>query len=133
MPTARRRAVKPHPLLDTVLQRLAPLGPVTGRAMFGGHGIYFEDTIFGLIAWDTLYFKADEGNRADYEALGAERFAYDSEGSTVAFPYWEVPVKVQADPKVLRAWAEKAVAAGRRAQAAKAAGRRSRSAGGAKR
>lgn len=130
---ARRRTGKPHPLLDTVLQRLAPLGPVTGRAMFGGHGIYFEDTIFGLIAWDTLYFKADDGNRADYEALGAERFAYDNEGSTVEFPYWEVPEEVQAEPRRLRAWAEKAVAAGRRAKALKAAGRRARSTGGAKR
>ncbi len=115
----RRQPPKPHPLLDTVLQRLTPLGPVKGRAMFGGYGIYFEDTIFGLIAWDTLYFKADERSKADYEALRAEQFAYEGDGGTVAFPYWEVPRQVQSRPERLRAWAKKAIEAGRRAKAAK--------------
>jgi DNA transformation protein and related proteins len=35
--------------LDHAVERLAPLGAVTSRAMFGGHGIYLHGRIFALV------------------------------------------------------------------------------------
>ena len=33
---------------DQVLDMLAPLGDITARSMFGGHGLYWNDVIFGI-------------------------------------------------------------------------------------
>ena len=43
-------------------------GPVTVRRMFGGAGVFRDGVMFGLIADDTLYLKADRHNRGDFEA-----------------------------------------------------------------
>ena len=34
---------KDSEFLDWVLERLEPLGPLTSRAMFGGHGIWLQE------------------------------------------------------------------------------------------
>ena len=39
---------------------------VRAQRMFGGVGIYSGDAFFALIADNTLYFKVDDSNRADY-------------------------------------------------------------------
>lgn len=54
--------------LAHVLELLDGLGAVGARRMFGGYGLYRNDVMFALIADDTLYFKVDEHNRAEFEA-----------------------------------------------------------------
>ena len=46
--------------LDYVLEQLGELGPVTSRAMFGGHGLYLGDHFFAIVYRDRLYFKTDD-------------------------------------------------------------------------
>ena len=41
--------------LDYLLDLLAPLGPVQAKRMFGGTGLFFDGTMFGLIVDDVLY------------------------------------------------------------------------------
>ena len=102
---------------DHILEMLAPLGGVTARRMFGGAGLYLDDTIFGLItSGDVLCFKVDEHNRADYEDAGAEPFVPFEDGR-MRMPYWEVPADVLEDADELCAWARKAWEAGRRSPA----------------
>ncbi|MGE0116617.1 MAG: TfoX/Sxy family protein [Dongiaceae bacterium] len=103
-------------LLAYLLDQLAPLGDARGRAMFGGHGVYLDGLIIGLIAFDTVYLKVDDGNRPDFEAAGAEPFTYDGHGKPVVMPYWECPADVLEEPERLRDWALKALAASRRAR-----------------
>lgn len=98
-------------LVAHVTDLLAPLGPVRARAMFGGFGLYLDGPMFGLIAWDTLYFKADAVNRPDYEAAGCEAF----KPGLAALPYWRVPAEVLEDQDLLCAWARKAHEAALRA------------------
>jgi hypothetical protein len=52
------KADDPFPARITSL--LMPLGPVRARSMFGGCGIFLDDLMFALIAWDRLYFKVDD-------------------------------------------------------------------------
>ena len=47
--------------LEIILDRLAPLGEVTSRPLFGGHGLYWRGTIFGILFGDRLYLKVDDG------------------------------------------------------------------------
>lgn len=42
--------------VERILAQLEHL-PIRTRPMFGEYGIYFDDTIFGLIADDTLFVK----------------------------------------------------------------------------
>jgi DNA transformation protein len=91
--------------VDYVIDLLAPLGGVTGRAMFGGYGIFHEGDMFALISSSSaLYFKADDSNRAAYEEAGSEQF--------MSMPYFEVPVDVLEDSDALRRWASTAMAVG---------------------
>ena len=104
-----------------VLEQLQVIGNVTAKAMFGGVGLYSQSRFFGLIADDTLYLKVDDGNRGDYERVGAGPFRpYGDE--SYSMHYYELPAEVLEDRSELRVWAEKAVAAARR----KSAGRRKR-------
>lgn len=109
-----------HPLLERVLPRLTPLGEPRGRAMFGGWGIYIDDVFMGLIAYDALYFKVDDANRADYQAEGVGPFIYTGQSKPIEMSYWEVPSHIVDDADRLNAWAAKSLAAARRARAAKA-------------
>jgi DNA transformation protein and related proteins len=101
-----------------VLDQLRGLGIVTSRKMFGGAGLYLDGTIFALIAYDTLYFKADETNRGDFEEAGMEPFKPFDETSYV-MSYYEVPIDVLEEADDLVEWAKKALAAALRATSKK--------------
>ena len=102
---------------EWVLEQLRQAGPVTGRAMFGGYGLYRDGLFFALLDDDCLYFKVDEENRPDYEAAGMRPFA--PLGDERPMQYYEVPPDVLEDAERMRLWADRAVDAARRAAARK--------------
>jgi DNA transformation protein and related proteins len=88
--------------------------------MFGGHGLYLDDLFFGLIAYDTLYLKTDEGNRRDYVEAKSKPFSFESRRKgLVTTSYWQCPAAVMKDVRKLQQWIDKAREAARRAKAAK--------------
>jgi DNA transformation protein len=107
-----------------VVESLQPLGPVTARRMFGGHGIFLHDLMFGLVAWDTLYFKVDAVNRPEFEHRGLEPFSYHARGRTMEMSYYEAPAEGLDDLELLCGWARDAYAAAQRARQARPTGRR---------
>ena len=109
-----------------VVESLRPLGPVAARRMFGGHGLFLQGLMFGLIADDQLYLKVDDGNRAAYEARGLPPFTYSGKGRTIQTSYREAPSEGFDDPEILCDWGREAYAAALRADARKT---RRRSAG----
>lgn len=102
--------------LDYIMDQLKVFGPVTVKRMFGGAGLYRQNAFFGLVADDVLYFKVDDGNRADYEAAGSGPFR---PFETYAMSYYEVPADVLEDEEQLKEWANKAVAVATRKTAAR--------------
>ncbi len=104
--------------LETVT---APLGEFRARPMFGGHGLYLDGLMFGLIAYDRLYLKTDAVSRPDFEAAKSKPFSYEARGRPVVITsYWLCPPPALRD-RSLRDWVEKAYAAARRRKAAKPA------------
>jgi DNA transformation protein and related proteins len=93
--------------LDYIADQLKAFGPVTMKRMFGGAGLYHQGAFFGLVADDSLYFKVDDTNKADYEAAGSGPF---KPFGTYAMNYYEVPADVLEDPEELGLWAKKAFA-----------------------
>lgn len=107
--------------LQFLIDQLAPLGLITTRRMFSGAGIYCEGVIFALVLRDdTLFFKVDDGNRAQFQAEGLEPFRYEAKGRRVEVgAYWHVPERLLDDPDEMLEWARGALAAGRRAASSK--------------
>lgn len=110
---------KTTPFVERMVAQLAPLGPVRARGMFGGFGVYLDDLMFALIAWDRLFFKVDDATKRTFAEAGGEAFVYDQAGQAVTMSYWEPPRKAFASVKTLMPWAELGLAAARRARTAK--------------
>ena len=80
---------------------LEPLGGVTSRAMFGGHGIFSEDVMFAIVDSEgRIYLRADATTAMAFEAAGSTQHA--------RMPYWEVPDPILDDTERLREWASTA-------------------------
>jgi DNA transformation protein and related proteins len=99
-----------------VLDQLGQVRKVTHRRMFGGAGFYAGALFFALADDDTLYFKVDDSNRADYvrEAMKPfQPFGPDSK----PMAYYAVPPRVLEDVDELGVWMHRAIAvAARRKQ-----------------
>jgi DNA transformation protein and related proteins len=113
---AKQNRSKQKLFVDRVVAQLSPICPVVARAMFGGYGLFADETIFALIAYDVLYFKVDEQNRVDYVSLGMPPFTYMGKHKPIQMSYYQVPESVFNDLETLAVWVEKAIAAGRRAK-----------------
>lgn len=102
-------ATKHDGFKDFVLDQLAELRGLTCRAMFGGYGLRYRDTFFGIVHNGRLYFKITPDTLAQYLAMGATPF-HVSKTMTLK-TYYEVPTAILEDPEQLAAWAETASAA----------------------
>lgn len=98
--------------LSYVLQDLlGDLEGISHRAMFGGVSLYQHGIIFGIVIEDTLYFKVNQNNRPQYEALGSTPFTYVSpKNKIVTMPYWTVPEEILEDPDTLKEWVTASIA-----------------------
>ena len=99
-----------------VMELLAPFGDVRARRMFGAYGIFRGDLMFGIVADEALYLKADDVNRTDFEARGLERFVYYKKGKPMYLSYYQAPEEALDNSGDMLAWAEKSFAAAIRAQ-----------------
>ena len=104
-----------HEFADFVGEQMAGFGPVTIRAMFGGHGVFRDGLMFALIIDDALYFKADGETRARFEALGLEPFRYIQRGKPVSFSYFAAPEEVLDSADAMVEWSKLAWGAALRA------------------
>lgn len=107
---------KDRTFVDQVLGLLMPLGPVRARAMFGGWGVYLDDTMFALIDDDALFLKVDRESEGRFAAAGAAPFVYTRAGDSITMSYRKAPDGSLGDPGALLPWAELALAAARRAR-----------------
>jgi DNA transformation protein len=95
---------------DQVLKQLAVLGDISCRPMFGGHGLYWRDTIFAIAYRDRLYFKVDDRSMGDFLSRGMGPFR-PNERQTLK-SYFEVPPGVLAETGALLSWTKEAIRAG---------------------
>ena len=108
---------RPDRDLEYTLELLEPLGPVRARSMFGGWGLYFGGSMFGLMAERRLYLKTDDITRPAFESAGCEPFVYGSArgGKPLTLSYWTPPPDALDDAHALLPWARRAVEAAQRA------------------
>ena len=96
--------------LAFVLEQLEGLGTVSTRRMFGAVGLYRDELFFGLVDDDTLFFKTDASNGAEYHARHMPRFMAPATPAQADKGYHQVPADIIEDAEELAVWARKAVA-----------------------
>ena len=106
--------------LAYLLEQLGNLPALRSRRMFSGAGLYSDELFFGLVHDDTLFFKTDGSNSADYIAREMPKFMPFPDRPKAVMSYYQVPADVIEDEEALVAWARKSVAVALTAQAAKA-------------
>jgi DNA transformation protein len=107
--------------VDYLLELPAPMGGISARAMFGGHGVYRDDLIFGIVIDDVFYLKADEVNRGEFAARGLGQLMHESKNSEkkVAMSYRQCPEAAIESASSMGVQARGAMAAAMRAAAKK--------------
>ena len=100
----------------------APVGPVTVRPMFSGHGVYVGTACFAISAFGTIWLKADAASEPAFEAAGCRPFSMTTpEGVTRTMrAFWSLPDVALDDAEELKRWCGPALAAARRSAEAKA-------------
>lgn len=100
-------------------------GTIRSRKMFGGHGIYHNELMFGLVADDELYLKVDSESIGEFEARGLSAFNFEMKNGKVGkMSYHLAPEEIYDDPEQGTYWANLAYAAAVRANNAKPASKR---------
>ena len=102
-----------------VVELMQSPGPVAAKRMFGGHGLFIDDLMFGLVADSTLYLKADKHSENDFKAKGLEAFTYNKKDKQVSLSYYQAPEEALEDNEEMNAWANKAYSAALRSAAKK--------------
>ena len=92
---------------DFVLDQLQELEDIEARRMFGGYGLYQDETFFGILHKGKLYFKVDESTVGEYRKLKMKPFRPNPKQTLKN--YYQVPVEIIEDGDRLGGWAEAAI------------------------
>ncbi len=109
----------PTPFVIYLLDQLAPLGDVRAKAMFSSWGLFLDGRMFGLVADEQLFFKADGITEERFAAAGSEPFVYRARGRPVRMSYWRCPEAAMDDPDVFLDFARLGLEAAARGTAGK--------------
>ncbi len=77
--------------VDFLEEVFRQFGDVQARKMFSGYGLYHDGVMFGLVADETLYLKADASIAHYFEAKGLGQFAYSRGGKIIKMSYYLAP------------------------------------------
>jgi len=85
-----------------LVEKLNSLGVVTSKKMFGGHGIFYDGKMFGMVdSKGVAYFKSDANLKAEFACQGSVAHA--------KMPYTSIPEPIFNDLDQLLNWAKKAI------------------------
>lgn len=102
-----------------LVELMQSLGAVSAKGMFGGHGIFIDGLMFGLVADSILYLKVDKQTEKEFVDKGLEAFTYNKNGKEYKMSYYQAPEEALEEPEVMNVWANKAFEAALRAASKK--------------
>ena len=91
--------------VDFLQEVFRNFGSVQARKMFSGYGLYRDGVMFGLVADETLYLKADKTIAHYFEAKGLAQFEYTRGDKVVKMSYYVAPEEIFDDPEEAAKWA----------------------------
>ena len=90
--------------VEYVKEVLEHFGAIRVRRMFGGYGVYHKDLMFGLIADDVLYLKADDESMKLFNDKGLAQFEYLKNGKPTKMSYFMAPEEIFDDTEIAKVW-----------------------------
>ena len=94
---------------------LASAGPCRARRMFGGWGISTDGLTIAILAnlgaGETLWLKADENTRTQFEEAGCRRFTYATKKGDRSMNYYSAPDDAMESPAMMAHWSRLALQA----------------------
>jgi len=94
--------------VDYIVDLMQSIGPVNAKRMFGGHGIFLEGLMFGLVADSVLYLKADDTSSKDFTDMDLGAFTYIKQGKATKLSYYQCPEEALESAEEMNIWANKA-------------------------
>ncbi|WP_260258861.1 TfoX/Sxy family DNA transformation protein [Vibrio intestinalis] len=76
------------PTLKDSMRLFEPLGRIKSRSMFGGFGIFADDTMFALVVHDKLHIRADDTLAVEFKQQQLEPYIYHKRGFPVVTKYF---------------------------------------------
>ena len=105
---------------EDIRELFSAFGTVTVRRLFGGAGVYADDTMFALVHDGIIYLKVDAENTAAFDQENLAAFSYATrDGRRGLMSYRRMPDRLYDDPEELATWARAALAAAQRSSGAK--------------
>jgi DNA transformation protein and related proteins len=91
------------------VELLSGAGSARAKRMFGGHGLYLDERMVGVIVEERLYLKADAATSAAFVEAGGEQWVYAGKDKPVAMSYWSLPDEAYDSAEAMRPWARLAL------------------------
>ena len=102
--------------VDNLNEVFTLFGLIHTKRMFGGYGVYHDNLMFGLVADDVLYLKADDNSSNTFSRRGLSQFEYEKGSKKVKMSYYMAPEEIFDDPEKAREWASRAFEAALRSR-----------------
>jgi DNA transformation protein and related proteins len=99
--------MKDESFKEFVLDQLRELDDIEAQRMFGGYGLYRDETFFGIIHKGRLYFKIDDSTVGEYRKRKMKPFRPNAKQTLKS--YYQVPVEILEDAGQLARWAKQAI------------------------
>jgi DNA transformation protein and related proteins len=96
---------------DYCCELLGSLGQVQAKRMFLGWGLSVDGLTVAVIAWDTLYLKANTDSLPNFTAAGCRVFEHESKGVTRRMQYYTAPEHALESSIAMQPWAVRAMQA----------------------
>ena len=87
---------------ELLIEKLSVMEGITSKKMFGGHGIFYDEKMFGIIDSKGTYFlKVDDNIKTDFISKGATQHS--------KMPYYSIPNEVFENNEELISWVKKSI------------------------
>ncbi|MCG3721977.1 TfoX family DNA transformation protein [Vibrio cincinnatiensis] len=89
------------PVLKDSMRLFEQLGRVKSRSMFGGFGVFVDDTMFALVVNDKLHMRANDELAEKFKQQGYQPYVYKKRGFPVVTKYFALPEACWDDPQAI--------------------------------
>lgn len=89
------------PILKDSMTLFESLGKIKSRSMFGGFGLFADETMFALVVNDQLHIRADKHTSKEFEQKGFQPYIYKKRGFPVVTKYFSLTDDVSNNPDAI--------------------------------
>lgn len=82
------------------------LGKIKSRSMFGGFGLFADETMFALVVNDHLHIRADKHTSKEFEQQGYQPYVYKKRGFPVVTKYFSLTDDVSVNQETILSMAK---------------------------